>query len=196
MTLDNQPDWGRNQVNTATQVAPVGASTMWGAQLTVPVIADNVARRYESTQIITAACKDSYSRPWSLVGSLRYPPGMSGMLDCLGSPAPGPDEWCAVLIVSMGVGQVQVVHNINLRATIAAQAPFYATEAQTLFTASVLPASVVDSVPFVIGADALVGNVLMARLMLAARLTSPPLPASVQIGISLAVTPFAAGTGL
>ena len=196
LPLGNAPDWGRSQVNSATKTAPVGNPTMWGNQLLFPIEADTTVHRYQTAQIIQTAVRDSYARPWTLAGTLSMPLGMSGLPDAAGFLALGLDTWACFLNVVMGVGQTHIIHNINLRALIAIQAPFYATFNEMQFTGSLPTPTSPEIVPFVIGADALIGNTIQAQLIVVERLSAPPLPALFQFGVSLIATPFAAGTEL
>jgi hypothetical protein len=192
----NRPDWGRNQVDPAKRTAPVGDSTRWGATLVQSVEADSVQHVYQSEQFIACAARDSYSRPWSLAGTVEMPFALSSLNDANDDLLVGLGEWAMYLAIVMGVGQTQITHIINVRATIAAQQSFYSTPLHVMFGG--LPTGRRDTFPFVIGADALIGNTIGIRIITAVRLAPFPAlyPAIFPITTNVIVTPFAAGTEL
>jgi hypothetical protein len=197
LPVGNQPDWGRSLVQPSKHSAPVGDSTRWGATLVQVIEADAVQHRYVSGQFIQCAARDSYARPWALAGSVQFPHGMANLPNPNGQVSVGLDQWALFLEVTMGVGQAQIVHFIDVRETILAQEAFYATFYNQLFSGNPAQPRTMDTFPFVIGADALVGNTIAIRAVIAARLSPPPIFEAVfPLTLNVIVTPFAAGTEL
>jgi len=99
----NDPDWGRvGAVPPAHSISPLGDATRWGAVDATPMV---IGEETQSGQIVLVQTRDPYPRSWSLLGVLSMPAPLlfSGTLASE-----------AVLQVTMGVGQVQILHEISL----------------------------------------------------------------------------------
>lgn len=194
----NDPDWGRVMVRgpNELQAPQLGDPVRWGAEFRVAmpqVLGTQVAR---SGQIVSAQCRDAYSRSWGIAGSLSYP----AIIFALASPAVlsglNPNEWTAILSISMGVGQAQMIHNIDLRAVMAADRPFYRSSDQTM-GGLIGPINLgTDNIiePFVIPGS-LVANALSIQVVIVfnfAAAAPDPLPFVCNVQL----TPFAAGDRL
>jgi hypothetical protein len=128
----NKPDWDRVLVDArsggaqvrADKPPPLGDSTRWGANVPQTILfgstAPNRGAINQSGQIIQVQCKDAYPRAWTIVGTLSAPANVWGLPN---GAALG--EWAAVMSVSMGIGQAQVLHNFDLRATVESDRPWY-----------------------------------------------------------------------
>jgi hypothetical protein len=165
----NDPDWDR--VLVAPRVAdgpPLGDPTRWGAVATVSL---GQLGDFVTPQIIQAQCRDGFSRPWSIVGTVSADASVWAIV---GIAQP-------FLEVQMGVGQAQVIHRINLSAVIAADAPYY------------MDALVPQTTKAFVIPGGLVGNNISIRAgwHMVAPIVLPQLST-----FNLALTPFAAGTGL
>jgi hypothetical protein len=179
----SDPDWGRVGVKPPSAYKQLGDPTRWGAVVTqqVPLTA-GVQHVLPSGQIISAQCLDPYARNWSIVGTINsslwvFPDGF------------GPVTWSCILNVVMGVGQNQIRHNINLRATVAADAPFYNDDP------FVPPGLTTVTRAFVIP-GALVASAMSIQVTNVVQYLIPPLPPGDVIMTSLQIAPIAAGTGL
>lgn len=109
------PDWARYPGMLAPALAPVGDPTRWGATGRVDFRMDQFS--LFSEQVIIAAAKDPYPRPWSLIGELSLPSGAwevpSGYPDPPDPPA-GPGGINVLLELVLGVGQIQLTQRILL----------------------------------------------------------------------------------
>lgn len=96
---DHPPDWARFGIDPPNTFQKVGDPTRWGAQdstiLPGPISGAN------SGQILQIVTRDLYARPWSLLGVLSMP------VSVIAEP-----QVEAILQVTMGVGQVQILQEI------------------------------------------------------------------------------------
>jgi hypothetical protein len=161
----NDPDWDRVLVAPKTPPTKLGDSTLWGARVSmpVPVLGDTV-----SATVIQAACLDGYARNWAIVGTAGAPLGAWAGID-------------PYLLVTMGVGQNQITHQIGLNAVIAADNPFYRT----------ITEGDDDVRPFVIP-----GGIIANALAIRIRVATAAVPANTRVTFGLLIAPFNAGTGL
>lgn len=97
----HDPDWGRFGIKPPNTYEKVGDPTRWGGR-DQTVLANN-ALVESSAQIVQVASRDLYSRTWSMLGVLTMP-----------QTAFDEPQVVAELLVTMGVGQVQIVHKIPL----------------------------------------------------------------------------------
>jgi hypothetical protein len=186
------PDWDRTLVNTAGAGKPVGDPTQWGAQaLTlVPAAFTDVF----SEQFIQAATRDTYARSWAIIGTLTL------HSDTWGDPA-GPYPVAFPILVTlnvvMGVGQLQIEHNIVLTAGDGNPTVGLCTTQSALFGGPynpVFPPGNAQTRPFA-AIGALVGHTIQVRARYQVGFPVPPgLPFEARIQALL--TPFAAGQGL
>lgn len=120
----SQPDWDRVMARPPAAHSALGDPVRWGATVSQTIefgsLAPNRGAINQSGQIIQAQCRDSYPRAWTIIGTLSAPAGVVTLPD-----GAALDQWAAVMSVSMGVGQSQVVHNFNLRQIIASDAQWY-----------------------------------------------------------------------
>lgn len=100
----SDPDWDRYSVATA-KIAPVGDPTRWGARVDTLIPLPTSPGDSLAAQILAVATNDNYSRAWSLLGNLTLP-----MITWQTATA----EVACVLEISLGVGQIQIDHNIVL----------------------------------------------------------------------------------
>lgn len=114
------PDWGGVLVHPASKKMPVGDPTLWGNTVKTLIdddpILGNTPRVIYSDQIVLAQAADSYSRSWSLTGTLSVP-GV-GWRFLTGANPSGPDlptdGMNVFLQVIQGIGQINVENQINL----------------------------------------------------------------------------------
>jgi len=175
-------DWGRFGIQHPNAYQKVGDPTRWGAKITqVPAFAPGspLTQILQSSQIISAQCRDPYARQWSIVGTLKCDLWLFNNSNV----APG---WTSILSVTMGVGQNQIIHNIDLRATVEADAPFYVDS----FTSGGLRERA-----FIIP-GALVANAISIQVINTVNYVLLPLPDGDPITTALQICPLAAGTGL
>ncbi len=99
--FDNHPDWDRYKVAQPGNLMPVGDATRWGAQIFQALDDNNPF--IQTPQILQVATRDSYARSWSLEGTLSLPTLTWNTADII-----------LQLEITMGVGQVQIVHAIPL----------------------------------------------------------------------------------
>lgn len=187
------PDWGRHMIVPPGNFHPVGDPTRWGASVNQNLPLDVTASKldgYISEQFISVQTRDPYSRSWAIAGTLTA----LGTLFSLPEFDNTAGTWSATLQITMGVAQVQMVHNINLRAVIAADAPFYrASDAgEAMFGPFALPLPF--TVPFVIPGG-LIGNSISICVRQDLRLAAPS-AFPLAFATSLVVTPFAPGKGM
>jgi hypothetical protein len=165
-------DWNRyldvESRATSQDFTPLGDPARWGGESEAIVLPDGV---FASNQLIRTQCFDPYARTWQLLGTLRAP-AAAWALDAA--------SWVAALEVTMGTGQVTVLHQFNLRALVALAAPFYVTDGLTK--------------PWAIGGG-LIGRAISARVihtMTGAETLTGPTP----IAATALITPLAAGSGI
>ena len=97
----HDPDWERYKVTKDGVSAPVGDPTRWGAQIFVPL--DDAVPELTSPQILQVSTRDAYSRSWTVLGTLTLPKVTWNTADLF-----------VELLITLGVGQVQVTHAIVL----------------------------------------------------------------------------------
>lgn len=168
----------------------LGDPTRWGAtvvQNTPNIDGVTVTGGLMQTgQILSAQCRDGYSRAWTMAGVLNAP----AEFHLLSNSPFDPQFWCVAAYVSMGVGQVQIVHSFNLRAIIAADSAYYwNSDITNPFFAN--GASGFAGLPFIIP-GALVGNAMSIQILQSIKITTGS-PGIVPITTSLIVTPFDPG---
>lgn len=188
----SDPDWGRVGVRgpEALGAPQLGDPTRWGANITFRVLNIVGPQIFRSGQIIHALTRDGYSRPWGIAGTLSFPQLILPLPNNMAG-----NSWIAALSITMGVGQTQIIHNVDLRATVAADDPFYWSGDPTL-EGQIGPFTVSDTVvaPFVIPAG-IVGSMISIQLLMG--FTFNPAPgAEFNFGGAMLLTPFAAGEGL
>lgn len=163
--MDNHPDWGRRGIEPPNKFSALGDPTRWGATViqSIPGLAPGVIRIEKSGQIVSAQCRDGYSRAWTLAGTLTVSDGTLIPLDDGLGPF-HPDGWVAAAVVSMGVGQLQIIHSFNLRAIVAADEPFYwNSDPSNPFYANPFAGAVPVTLPFIMP-GALVGNAINIQI--------------------------------
>jgi hypothetical protein len=127
------PDWTRARVNIPDASNPLGDPIRWGGTVVQPIAQTLLAQFLISEQIIRVACLDGYPRNWSLIGSVNAssefweaPPNPSHLdVAPTGVGFGAVSYWYVAARVRMGVGQGMITHNIDLRATMLMDAPFY-----------------------------------------------------------------------
>lgn len=97
----NHPDWGRAMVHPPGHLKPVGDATRWGAQDSTVLAIDG--QIHQTAQILQVQTRDAYARSWSLIGVLAMPTTVFAVANVE-----------ATLQVTMGVGQAQMTHEIEL----------------------------------------------------------------------------------
>ncbi len=179
----SDPDWARVGVKAPASWKALGDPTRWGAKVTqvVPQTA-GVQLVLESQQIIQAQCLDPYARQWSLIGTVLS--GLWAFPDGL-----GPITWSSFLRVVLGVGQNQITHQINLRATVAADAPFYTVN-------PFKPMGAYGQEFAFVAPGALVASAISIQVVNVVEYLLPPLPPGDLITTSLQIAPVAPGAGL
>lgn len=171
---------------------PVGDPTRWGAQIVqlIPAPATDAQAIYQSEQFISAHTNDPYPRPWSLIGTLSAPNFMYSLPDPAVGVAPQIDEWSATLSLTLGTGQAQIVHNLNLRAIIDADSPFYrnSNAAEEMFATLGFRVA-----PFIVP-GAIVANAISIRVIHTISFSAPA--TAFPLTTTVLLTPLAAGEGL
>jgi hypothetical protein len=188
------PQWGNVLIHPQEKKAPVGDPTRWGALDTTTIVENAFAQ--SSTQIIWIKTRDSYSRGWSVVGALTMPVSVwDGVAAVLAS-----------LIVSMGVGQVQLIHKICLwtgGGAVGAPGGLCYTQDVQNGGPYLNPDPVLETVNGVVIAYktrvfCVIGGLVGQSLSIVGEYgtlgANPDLPAPARL--SLIVTPYAAGEGL
>ncbi len=187
-------DWGRYEYHsragdsTGKTHGPLGDPTRWGARVVQTPDPTSIAvQGLISNQIIRAQCADTYPRPWSLIGTIEADKQLWD------SPEDGSGgiTWTSSLDVFMGVGQNTLIHRINVRAVVDADAPFY-------FDSDRLDASSPPT-PFRTRAFIVPGGLIGNALSITVRnfvLLGAPVVSLTPIVTQLQITPFNAGTGL
>ena len=100
----HDPDWERYFVAAQGGVAPVGDPTRWGSQVFTRIFDNGFPEQIIfSGQMLQMATQDNYARPWNVIGTLTLPQSV----------------WLSTAVevdleVTMGVGQIQIVHRIGL----------------------------------------------------------------------------------
>jgi hypothetical protein len=188
------PDWGNVLVHPQSKKAPVGDPTRWGALDSVQIVENAFAQ--SSAQVIQIQTRDSYSRGWSVIGTLSMPVSVwDGVAAVLAS-----------INVSMGVGQVQVMHKICLwSGGGAVGAPGGLCYTQDLQNGGPYfnPDPVLDTINGVViayktRAFCVIGGLVGQSISIVGEYgtlgANPDLPAPARL--ALIATPYAAGTGL
>lgn len=186
----SNPDWGRvGVVPPDHHLSALGDATRWGATVVqhMPAI-DGVSFQggtLTADQVLSASCRDAYPRVWSLYGTLSAPP----FAWTLGNGA-GPELFGCQVVVTMGLGQSQLVHAFNIRAVINADSPFYyITDGfNALFSNVAFGPS--ETHPFIIP-GALVGNKVNMKVT-NTLLTATPM-AAFDFITTLMIVPYAPG---
>jgi hypothetical protein len=168
----HEVDWNRyldvESRATSQDHTALGDPARWGGESVELITADGV---FAGQQLIRVQTRDPYARTWQLLGTLSAPAVMWA-LDAA--------SWVAELEVTMGTGQVTVLHRFNLRALIALASPWYVTDGLVR--------------PWAIGGG-LIGRALSARVvhtMVSAETITGPTPVSA----TALITPLAAGSEL
>ncbi len=174
---------------------PVGDPTRWGAAITQNIgdLAGEVAL-ITSEQFISAHTIDPYPRPWSIIGTVAAPPNMWSLANYPRSGSFPANLFTATLSCTLGTGQAQLTHNIDLRAVIDADAPFYrySNPGDEMFSAT----GGVLVLPFVIPGGAIIGNAIAIRASMGVWFGAATPNDPFQITTTVLLTPFAAGEGL
>lgn len=196
----DHPDWGRYLVPPASKVQPVGDPTRWGASALTLLQTPTATAAFPSTQIIQSATRDGYSRSWGLNGTLSLPtPLWQPVLvsGCL---------LIVVLQVQMGVGQVQVLHEITLfhsgivppAGLCMSQYDLNGGVYEPYLTPTLSSVAGTTDLTFAFAAiGALIGSTINIRVKYTTG--AAPVPPAVfpcQSQVNLVLTPFAAGEGL
>lgn len=185
----HDPDWGRFGIEHPNASKPVGDPTRWGAQVfTALTDALITAGVINTSQILQVQTRDGYSRSWALLGTLSLP----GV------------QWNAVgstlhvqLELTMGVGQVQITHVIEL--FNAFTTPYSGLCMSQHFSqggpysGTFETSTGIESRAFAI-IGGLVGQSISVRGVYGGAAPVAGLPATSRLG--LIVTPYAAGEGL
>lgn len=189
----SDPDWARAMVRPPGGMLPVGDASRWGAQdLTVLAIDGAI---HQTPQILQIQTRDPYARSWSLLGTLAMPTTAFAMANIE-----------AVLQVTMGVGQAQILHEIELwLGSASAGGPgglcyqqdslhggVYTGTAFLQANSAGVPTGYTPK-PFAI-VGGLIGQSIAVRARYGALGVNADLPA--PIILSVIVTPYAAGQGL
>lgn len=185
------PDWGRVQVNTAGAGKPVGDPTQWGAAALTPL--DVTLNNAFSEQFIQAGTQDTYARSWAVIGTLRLP---QATWNEPGTFPAGPFPLVVALDVVMGVGQLQLEHQIILMCGANPSVGLCNTQNAinggpylSTFDANAPH----DEIRPFAAIGALIGHTIQVRARYIGG-TNTGLPTTAQI--QALITPFAAGTGL
>lgn len=194
MNDGHNPDWGRFGIAPPNTFQKVGDPTRWGGRDTS--ILQNNSLVESSAQIVQVATRDQYSRTWSMLGVLSMP-----------QTAFDEAQVAAVLLMTMGVGQVQLVHKIPLwyGSGTAASSLCYDQDVANggvyfngdhYLAPNVAGAAITYSDKCFAITGGLLGQTLSARVqyLLAGAGPMPDLPAPVYL--TLIVNPFSAGDGL
>lgn len=176
------PDWDRWLVASQKSLAPAGDPTRWGATV-VQTVQPTSDLQILNSQVISANCRDSYSRVWSICGTISAPTGLWALPTGIAA-----NEWMPQMLVTMGVGQTQIVHNLNLRAIVDADAAVYLDGDSQFPTGGTF----FRVRPFIIPGG-IVANAISIQIVNAVRFVPAP-GAAFPIATSVLVSPFAAGS--
>lgn len=184
---DHNPDWGRVGARAPDHFSALGDPTRWGASVkqAIPVAPLTINGQLPG-QVLSVQCRDGYSRAWTMAGVVRAPRGYFNLAD----DATAADGWTIAAYVSMGVGQVQIVHNFNIRAIIDADSPYYWNSDISNPFGVGLALDTPVSLPFIIP-GALIGNALNVQFIQRLAI-STPFPAG-EVQITAIVNPFDPG---
>lgn len=178
-------------ITPPNKFSALGDPTRWGATVVqnTPNI-DGVTvfgGLMQTGQILNVQCRDGYPRAWTLAGTIQAPAEFFLLPNVV---VPAASWWVVAAYVSMGVGQVQIVHSFNLRAIIDADSPFYwNSDISNPFFENA--GAGFQSEPFVIP-GALVGTAMNVQILQSIRIAVGA-PGIVPVTTSLIVTPFDAG---
>src|SRR5262245_18174825 len=196
------PDWGRFGIKPPDAFLKVGDPTRWGTTILQPVPFTSVGpHRLVTEQSIQIACRDGYARNWSIVGTVGANSNLWSFTDGLGVVGAGPLTWSCYISVRMGVAMNTIVHNINLRATIDADAPFYIDSPTAIAEAPPIPPSAVNRQytsrvrPFVVPGS-VCANQISVQIVNIVEYALPPLPDGDAVQVAIQLAPIAAATGL
>lgn len=193
--MADHPDWGRFGLTPPNQYQKVGDPTRWGAIDSTNVISNGFAQ--STAQILQIQTRDAYSRSWTVIGTLSMP---VSVWDSVFGPT------LASVIVTMGVGQVQIAHKLCLWSSggavgapgglcytqdIANGGPYLNPDPELVTINGV-------AIAYQTRAFAAVGSLVGQAIGMIAEYgtlgVNPDLPAPAKL--SLMVTPYAAGEGL
>jgi hypothetical protein len=99
--VDFDPDWGRVGARPPNQFEKVGDPTRWGATDRTNIVVN--AFNQSSSQVLQIVTRDPYARSWALLGTLSMPVSVWTTAQMIAS-----------LVVTEGVGQIQLVQEIAL----------------------------------------------------------------------------------
>lgn len=186
----HKPDWSHlnvrsraNDTTGATHTA-LGDPSRWGATLSVPYPQNRGLSQTTSQQILRVQCADNYSRAWTLLGNVTNDAAIWA----------DPTRWTGILELTMGVGQNAIVQQINIRAVVAALAPFYVD----LDNAAGGATGDRITKAFYMGGG-IIGNAISARVIQFYFNPGGPPPAPIPTNpteFAFQLAPFNAGTGL
>jgi hypothetical protein len=181
------PDWDRYLVDAGKKPLPVGDPTIWGAQ--VQTFLEDPAADIFSPQFIQAGTADAFSRNWAIIGTLRMPTVVWNTASVYG----GFSAVIPILSVIMGVGQIQIEHQIVLACgdqvvgLCATQNAANGGPYQAIVDGA-------DTIKPFAAVGALVGHVISVRILFKAGGSPAGFP--MRPIVQAMVTPFAAGHGL
>jgi hypothetical protein len=188
--VSHDVDWDRYLVDAAKKGSPLGDPTRWGALTRQEIPQTLAAQNLQSDQVLQVACTDRYARQWTIAGNLEAstvfwdaPP------QGLGSANVG--TWFSILRVRMGVANNTILHNIDLRAIIEAQAPFYRDGS---FGGESLAPGPTRVRPFVIDAAIVANNISIQIVNVFIYTVLPAAPLFFQT--ALQINPLAPGGGV
>lgn len=195
-------DWQRVGVGTILPTtSPLGAPVRWGAQVLTAI--PGAPAIVQTEQFIGAQASDSYPRCWGLLGTLWLPDTIWSVPPTfLASGVPDTFPVFVVLEIIMGVGQVQILHEVVLTAgneptfgLCNVQSAFYGGQGPYFLGSPFAAFSLDPDVPYgrpfaIIGG--LIGNTIGIR----ARYTVGNAVLAYTSTLQIVITPFAAGDGL
>lgn len=182
----HDPDWQRFGIKPPGAAMPVGDPTRWGAQV-VTALADTGVQFTNTAQLLQIATRDGYSRSWSAIGTLSMPPA-----SWLGN------DWSCDLLITLGVGQVQITQAISLYAGLSPSPAGGLCVTQHVLNGGPYDSLVVaglETRSFAIIAG-LVGQSFAVRARYVASAFPPTSGWPTSSNLSMIITPYAAGEGL
>lgn len=185
--MADHPDWGRFGITPPNKFSALGDPTRWGATVVQDTNPAYDGSLLQTGQILHVQCRDAYPRAWTLAGTIQAP---SEFFLLPNDPFDASGQyWVAAVYVSMGVGQVPIVHSFDIREIVTADEPYYWNSdiSNPFFTRG---ANGFSTFPFIMP-GALVGTAMNVQILQAVKLAIP-IP-SVPITTSLIVTPFDSG---
>lgn len=189
------PDWDRFGIKGPSAYQPVGDPTRWGAQVFTALT--DATPIVVTPQILQVATRDGYARSWSLLGTLSLP-----------TITWDTAKFVISLQITMGVGQIQIVHIVDLLFPAGQQSPGAGSPAGGLcITQNWYQGGPYETVPEDGGgqivearAFAMIGGLIGQSLSVRAKYINqtvaptPGLPTPSRLG--LIVSPYSAGEGL